>query len=99
MGEGVLRNPPTGAIVGRRGVCVLPAQIAVAASSTGSGTFSFEGVEVGDNVNVNFRGALGNVGAPLVFVAEADHIHLVFATGGAALTIPTQSFDVVAFDF
>jgi hypothetical protein len=99
MTEGILRTAPSGAISARRGRVTLPAQIAVAASSTGSGTFAFDGVEVGDNVQVNFLASLGNVSAPQVFVAEADHVHLVFATGGAALTIATQSFDVVAFDF
>lgn len=99
MSEGILRAAPTGPIVGRRGTVVLPAQIAVAASSTGSGTFAFEGVEPGDNVSVTFRNGLGNVGGPTVFVAENDVVHLVFATGGAALTIPTQSFQAVAFDF
>lgn len=99
MAEGILRSAPTGAIAARRGRVVLPAAIAVAASSTGAGTFAFEGVEVGDNVIVNALASLGNVNAPQVFVAEADTVHLVFATGGAALTIPTQSFDVTVLDF
>lgn len=93
MSDGILRNAPTGEIVSTRGSVVIP-QIAVAASSTGSGSFTFEGAEVGDNVICQPRASLGNVSAPQAFVASADHITLIFATGGAALTIPTQTFDV-----
>jgi hypothetical protein len=98
MGEGILRGAPSGAISARRGVVLAP-QITVAASSTGSGTFAFEGVEVGDNVIVNARASLGNVSAPQVFVPATDHIELVFSTGGAALTVAQQSFDVTIFEF
>lgn len=98
MAEKVLRAPPTGPIAARRGSVTIPA-IAVAASSTGSGTFVFTGVQVGDNVVFNARGSLDNVGAPQVFVPAADHIELVFATGGAALTIPTQLADVAILQF
>lgn len=98
MAEQVLRSPPTGPIAARRGAVTIP-QIAVAASSTGSGTFVFTGVEVGDNVVLNLRASAGNVNAPQVFVPAADHVELVFATGGAALTIPTQTADVAILEF
>jgi hypothetical protein len=91
MSEGILRTAASGEIVGLRGVVTIP-QIAVAASSTGSGSFTFSGAEVGDSVTVNARAALGNVNAPQAFVASADHITLIFATGGAALTVsPTTA--------
>jgi hypothetical protein len=98
MAENVLRAPPTGPIAARRGSVTIP-QIAVAASSTGSGTFVFTGAQVGDNVMVNLRASAGNVSAPQAFVPAADHIELVFATGGAALTIATQTADVAILDF
>jgi hypothetical protein len=93
MSEGILRSAPTGEIVGLRGVVVMP-QIAVAASSTGSGSFTFDGVDLGDSIRVNARVSLGNVSAPQIFRSAANTINLVFATGGAALTIPSQSIDV-----
>lgn len=94
--ENILRGAPTGPIVSTRGQVVIP-QIAVAASSTGSGSFTFEGAEVGDNVLCQPRASLGNVSGGQAFVASADHITLIFNTGGAALTIPTQTFDVTLF--
>jgi hypothetical protein len=99
MSTAILRSSPDGLIAARRGTIVLPAQIAVAASSTGSGTFAFAGAEVGDNVVVNARASLGNVSGPQSFVESEGVIRLIFATGGAALTIATQSFDVTIFDF
>ena len=98
MNESILRGPPMGPIVSRRGQITIP-QIAVAASSTGQGTFTFAGAEVGDNVLVQLRASGGNVGAPQAFVASADHITLIYATGGAALTIPTQAADVTLFQW
>lgn len=92
-GNGILKNAPSGQIVGKRGRVVIP-QIAVGASSTGSGSFTFDGAVVGDNVLVNARASLGNVSAPQAFVSGANTITLLFATGGAALTIATQTFDV-----
>ncbi len=93
MSEGIGRNPPSGEVVVRKGTVVIPA-INVAASSTGSGSFTFEGAVVGDMVSAQGRVSLGNVSAPQAFVSSANHITLIFATGGAALTIPTQTFDV-----
>lgn len=91
MSDGILRASQSGEVVGLRGTVVIP-QIAVAASSTGSGSFTFDGAVVGDNVQINARSSLGNVSAPQAFVASADHITLIFATGGAALTIsPTTA--------
>lgn len=92
-GNGILRNASSGAVVGKRGRVVIP-QIAVAASSTGSGSFTFDGVAVGDNITVNARASLGNVSAPQAFCPSANRIDLIFATGGAALTIAAQTFDV-----
>ena len=93
MSEGIGRNPPSGEIVVRKGTVIIPA-INVGASSSGSGSFTFDGAVVGDMVVVNPRASLGNVSGPQAFVSSADHITLIFATGGAALTIPTQTFDV-----
>lgn len=98
MAENVLRAPPTGPIAARRGTITLP-QIAVAASSTGSGTFVFTGAQVGDNVIFNPRANLGNVGGAQVSVPAADHVQVIFNTGGAALTIPTQLCDVALLQF
>ncbi len=98
MPEGVLRNPPTGPIAARRGRAVL-SEVHVGASSTGSGTFAFSGAEVGDNVLAQSRASLGNVSAPQGFVSAPNVVTLIFATGGAALTIsPTTApttFDVM----
>jgi len=93
MSEGILKNSPSGEVVGLRGVVVMP-QIAVAASSTGSGSFTFDGVDLGDSIRINARVSMGNVGGPQIFRSAANTINLVFATGGAALTIPSQSIDV-----
>lgn len=93
MSEGIGRSPPSGEIVVRKLAVVIPA-IAVAASSTGSGTIAFEGAVANQSVQVNARVSLGNVSAPQSFVSAADVITLIFATGGAALTIPTQTVDV-----
>lgn len=93
MSDKTLRSGPTGPIAARQATVTIP-QIAVGASSTGSGTFVFEGAEVGDNVLFSARGSLGNVSQPQMFIPAADHVELVFATGGAALTIPTQLADI-----
>lgn len=93
MAQGIGRNPGSGDIVVRKDEATIPA-IAVAASSTGSGTVPFEGAKVGDNVMFSARASLGNVSSPQAFVSAANVITLIFATGGAALTIPTQLVDI-----
>ena len=91
MSDGILRASQAGEIVGIRGTVAIP-QIAVAASSSGSGSFTFGGAVVGDNVVLNPRSSLGNVSGAQAFVSSADHITLIYATGGAALTVsPTTA--------
>ena len=93
MSGGIGRSAPSGEIVVKKLAVTIPA-IAVAASSTGSGTIAFEGAVPHDNVIANPRASLGNVGGAQAFVSAANVITLIYSTGGAALTIPTQVFDV-----
>ncbi len=93
MSEGIGRSSPSGEIVVRKLAVTIPA-IAVGASSTGLGTIAFAGAATGQPVTVSPRASLGNVGAPQAFVSAEGVVSLIFATGGAALTIATQVFDV-----
>lgn len=93
MSGGIGRSGASGEIVVKKLAVTIPA-IAVAASSTGLGTIAFEGAVAHDSVVVNPRASLGNVGGAQAFVSAAGVISLIYNTGGAALTIPTQVFDV-----